>query len=261
MTDFKKYTEFCKTTESLPDTVDVNLADFRLAMSVVAKGNELLDMIKKNAFYGKQFNRQKWQNVVSELNAAIATGAEASRKALNHPVPATALEFDVRAAHAIIGINTEAGELVENMMEVVFEGKEFDAVNFSEEIGDLMWYTAVGLDATGQDFDQCLVTNQAKLEARYNKGKFTSEDAITRDLETEREILADGVNIQKIEEVIETVGVELEVTSEPDNDEDPVTEEEAKQEDPAVAETPAETTETKAPVKKPRARKGKNPKE
>ncbi|MFY0655356.1 MAG: hypothetical protein JXR12_01130 [Neptunomonas phycophila] len=258
MTDFKAYTDFCKTTESLPDTVDVNLSDFRLAMSVVAKGNELLDMIKKNAFYGKQFNRQKWQNIVGELNAAIGTGAEASRKALNHPVDPTPLEFDVRAAHAIIGINTEAGELVENMMEVVFDGKEFDAVNFGEEVGDLMWYTAVGLDATGQDFDQCLATNKAKLEARYNKGKFTSEDAITRDLDTEREILTDG--IEQTDDVSEQVAIiekATEILTEPDNVEVPVTEDEAKQEDPAVAETPAETVETKAPAKKTRAKRGK----
>jgi phosphoribosyl-ATP pyrophosphohydrolase len=248
MADFKAYTDFCKTTESLPDTVDVNLADFRMAMSVVAKGNELLDMIKKNAFYGKPFNRQKWQNVVGELNAAIASGAEASRKALNHPVPPVALEFDVRTAHAIIGINTEAGELVENMMEVVFDGKEFDAVNFGEEVGDLMWYTAVGLDATGQEFDQCLATNKAKLEARYNKGKFTSEDAINRDLDTEREILTDGVEATAVEPVVEKEP-EPEVADAP----------EVKQENPdAESVESADVVTEPAPAKKSsRSRRGK----
>lgn len=214
MTDFKAYTEFCKTTESLPESVDVNIADLKLALNVVAKGNQLLDMIKKNAFYGKKFNRTQWQKITASLNIDIAAGSEASRKALSHPVPTEALAFDVRTAHAIIGMNTEAGELIENMSATLFEGQEFDAVNFGEEVGDLMWYTAVGLDATSQDFDQCLATNKAKLEARYSEGKFTSEAAIERDLTTEREILTDGVNIPKIEEVAKKADIELEVKPE-----------------------------------------------
>ncbi len=217
MTDFKAYTEFCKTTESLPSTVDVNIDDLRMAMSVVVKGNELLDIIKKNAFYGKSFNREQWQNKIAELNKAIAAGSESSRKALTHTAKPEALNFDVRVGHSIIGINTESGELLENMMDVVFNDKEFDNVNFGEEVGDLMWYTAIGLDATGQQFDQCLDTNKAKLQARYNKGKFTSEDAIERDLDNERTILTKGVtSSEEVEPQQTTEPVRVETVVEPE---------------------------------------------
>lgn len=216
MTDFKAYTEFCKTTESLPATVDVNIDDLRLAMSVVVKGNELLDIIKKNAFYGKPFNREQWQNKIAELNQAVAAGSESSRKALTHKVEPTALNFDVRVGHSIIGINTESGELLENMMNVVFAEGEFDNVNFGEEVGDLMWYTAIGLDATNQNFDNCLETNKSKLQARYNKGKFTSEDAIERDLDVERTILTNGVvsSSDKAETTVSPEPEQVEVQSE-----------------------------------------------
>lgn len=47
----------------------------------------------------------------------------------------------VRLIHGALGMTTELGELMEHK----------DRVNFMEEIGDLMWYWAITVDALGLD--------------------------------------------------------------------------------------------------------------
>jgi hypothetical protein len=61
-------------------------------------------------------------------------------------------------------------------------------VNLLEEFGDLAWYQAIGIDEAGGSLDKVLDRVIAKLRARYPE-KFTSENAINRDLVKERAIL------------------------------------------------------------------------
>lgn len=90
--------------------------------------------------------------------------------------------------HMAMGIVTEAGELIDVYKKNLAYGKAIDEVNLQEEIGDLMWYIARFVKIKGYDLEAIMATNIEKLKARYPE-KFTSTDAINRDLKKEREIL------------------------------------------------------------------------
>ncbi len=97
-------------------------------------------------------------------------------------------KLNLDSLHALIGISTESGELLDAFKKHIFYGKEIDQANIKEEIGDLMWYVALLCNANGFDFYKILETNIEKLKARYPEG-FTKEQATERDLAKEREIL------------------------------------------------------------------------
>ena len=93
--------------------------------------------------------------------------------------------------HASMGLVTEAGEFQDMLKKHVFYGKPLDEVNLKEEIGDLLWYCAIALEALDTDFEAVMQTNIDKLKARYPE-KFTEQKAENRDLVKEREILENG---------------------------------------------------------------------
>jgi len=90
--------------------------------------------------------------------------------------------------HASMGLVTEAGEFQDMLKKHLYYGRELDEVNLKEEIGDVLWYCAIALNALGTDFETVMQTNIDKLKARFPE-KFTEEDANTRNLDKEREIL------------------------------------------------------------------------
>jgi len=93
--------------------------------------------------------------------------------------------------HASMGLVTEAGEFQDALKKHLYYGKNLDTVNLKEEIGDILWYCAIALEALGTDFESVMQTNIDKLKARYPE-KFTEDSANNRDLETERQILENG---------------------------------------------------------------------
>jgi NTP pyrophosphatase (non-canonical NTP hydrolase) len=98
-------------------------------------------------------------------------------------------QIGIDIIHCIIGMATEAGELCE-LLYGVAGGKEFDVVNFKEEIGDSLWYQALGLNACKSSFNEVMIKNIAKLRARYSKG-FTSQECLNRNPDNERKVLED----------------------------------------------------------------------
>jgi NTP pyrophosphatase (non-canonical NTP hydrolase) len=87
----------------------------------------------------------------------------------------------VRLLHALLGINTENGELQDNLKKALFYGKDLDFNNLKEELGDLLWYIALACDAlsnknTGEivTFEILMQMNHDKLKARYGD-RFTDE--------------------------------------------------------------------------------------
>lgn len=96
-----------------------------------------------------------------------------------------------RILHGAVGCVTESAELLDAIKKSLFYGKPLDLVNIQEELGDLLYYTFLTIDACGGDFEQIIVTNRNKLAARYGD-KFSAESALTRDLTIERDILEKG---------------------------------------------------------------------
>lgn len=58
----------------------------------------------------------------------------------------------VRTLHAVMGLSTEIGELLEAYNDAKKAGR-MDRVNVGEEIGDCFWYNAIFIDANGIDLD------------------------------------------------------------------------------------------------------------
>lgn len=96
-----------------------------------------------------------------------------------------------RLEHAIDGIASESGELVDAIKKAKYYGKELDLTNLKEEGGDILWYLALMFDELGTTFEAEMLRNNAKLRSRF-PDKFTEELATNRDLGKERAILEGG---------------------------------------------------------------------
>ena len=90
--------------------------------------------------------------------------------------------------HAALGLQTEGGELADQVKKHLFYGRELDKVNIKEEAGDILWYMAVILRRLGLTFEDVAQANIDKLELRY-RGSFNEWDACNRDTDKERELL------------------------------------------------------------------------
>ncbi len=93
-----------------------------------------------------------------------------------------------RIEHAVMGLVTEAGELMDQIKKSKIYGRELDTINLIEELGDIMWYSALLCDELETDFEDVWERNVKKLAARYPE-KYSHEKALNRDLKTERDIL------------------------------------------------------------------------
>ncbi|HYF05898.1 MAG TPA: nucleoside triphosphate pyrophosphohydrolase family protein, partial [Patescibacteria group bacterium] len=71
-----------------------------------------------------------------------------------------------RLEHAILGITTEAGELLDVVKKAKIYGKPFDRAHVAEELGDVFWYSAVLADELGVSFEEIWKKNILKLQAR-----------------------------------------------------------------------------------------------
>lgn len=93
-----------------------------------------------------------------------------------------------RLLHAAIGMVTEASEFIDAMKKHLFYRKPLDEVNLKEELGDVLWYVAIAMDALDTDFPTEMARVIKKLRTRF-PDKFTDNGALFRDLEAERKTL------------------------------------------------------------------------
>jgi hypothetical protein len=91
--------------------------------------------------------------------------------------------------HAILGVATEAGELLESLEGPLYGGTSFDMVNFREELGDVRFYQVLGAAAADRTPEQIDRGNIDKLHTRYKAKTFTADEAVNRDLPAEQEVL------------------------------------------------------------------------
>ena len=135
---------------------------------------EKLDILKKHKYYGKPLsNNFKVRKPLKRgENETFKYDSDESEPNL----------------HAVIGICTEAGELLQAMYEHKWKNKPFDEVNAKEEIGDIFWYMAILFRGFKWNINAIWERNTEKLSKRYGKS-FSSERAINRNLKEERQIL------------------------------------------------------------------------
>lgn len=116
------------------------------------------------------------------------TPSEYQQLALRTESTICVLNGNERLLHGVLGIGTEAGELQDVAKRALFYKKAIDRTALVEELGDLLWYLALTLDACGITFEEAMERNIAKLEARY-PDRFSPEKALNRDLAKERAAL------------------------------------------------------------------------
>jgi len=75
-----------------------------------------------------------------------------------------------------VGLCCESGEFMEIVKKILFQGKELTEDNREHlivEMGDIFWYFSQACMALGVTFDEVVLRNALKLQARYPEGKFT----------------------------------------------------------------------------------------
>ena len=139
-----------------------------------------LDKVKKSLFYGRDNNLiSDGQKGVSDLPDRIYSNVPSDTD--------MSLADAADLIHGIIGIATEAGELLELLRDTI-NGEPLDKVNVKEEVGDAKWYMAILARVAGFVWGEDERTNIAKLRARF-PDRFTEYDANNRNLSAERDIL------------------------------------------------------------------------
>lgn len=180
--DLNRFTEKALRTESKVETLKLNkrLA-FEIIQMIIILGGAL-DQIKKNAFYNRPMN---YDDIDSRLRQVKKRIKEVRNLDIENR-PAEEVSVDPRLFHSIVGVTTEAVELLAAID--LYLKHPIDNINIMEEFGDMMWYMAIGVDQLEVAWEQVLERVIAKLKARY-PDKYSDEHANNRDLETERKIL------------------------------------------------------------------------
>lgn len=183
MESLDKFIQDAIKTESKIDKIEVHENFLKGIISILINAGSILDQIKKNAFYGKKYNVDNLMLHIASINESLNTINVINVNEIS--ISKNTLDINTRLFHAIVGISTESTELLEALD---FSDNEMDNINIAEELGDIDWYKAIAVDELNISWEVILDTVIAKLKKRYPT-KFTSEDAINRDLETERKTL------------------------------------------------------------------------
>ena len=82
--------------------------------------------------------------------------------------------------NAALGMAGESGEVADIIKKHTFQGHDLDVNHVAEEIGDVLWYVAVGAEAIGLTLGEVAQRNIDKLQRRYPDG-FDKSRSINRE--------------------------------------------------------------------------------
>lgn len=215
----KDYEKAVLNTESTATSINFGTLSTHAVLGLIAKTACIVDQVKKATFYaGREVDLAKFQQDCEELiNCTTALSEWAGTGTLSEPrdvhsygeghlPPELAAlnlkDLNIRLLHATYGVHTEAGEMAEALAAAWEAGEQPDRVNMSEEVGDVMWYLAVAADELKVPFSVLFQQNITKLNdkknGRYRKGGFNVDEAINRDLKSERANLAMSIGEEPI---------------------------------------------------------------
>lgn len=83
---------------------------------------------------------------------------------------------------AALGLSGESGEIADHVKKIVYHGHPLDEETrdkIAKEIGDILWYCAMGSRGIGVSLAEIARMNVAKLRKRYPEG-FSTEESINR---------------------------------------------------------------------------------
>lgn len=88
--------------------------------------------------------------------------------------------------HASLGIGGEAGEVLDHIKKVMFNGRKLDVDHLVAEVGDILWYINLMLHTVNVPWATVLDKNIAKLETRYPGLKYDDDRSLNRDVAAEK---------------------------------------------------------------------------
>lgn len=97
-------------------------------------------------------------------------------------------EVTPRIEHAVFGLVTEVGELMDALKRSKFYSVPIDKINMIEEVGDLMWYLALLCDELDVSFEEVWDKNIRKLKKRFPE-RYSDKKARVRNRKRERKEL------------------------------------------------------------------------
>ena len=82
--------------------------------------------------------------------------------------------------HSAVGISGEAGELLDHIKKVIWQGHCIDCDYIIKELGDILFYLTSMCNCVGTDIDEVCKLNIEKLTKRYPDGVFDKDRSINR---------------------------------------------------------------------------------
>lgn len=154
-------------------TIEHLRANFEAMMKI----GEAAGILKKFIYYGKE--PEEYLPAVAAHMSQVQTFRDSAQ---THET--------CMLIHCILGLIDEVGEMTQALYQHLYLGNEFDRVNFNEELGDALWYMALGAKYLNHtSFAVIMLANFAKLNTRYGTGTWTQDGALDRDLDAERKAL------------------------------------------------------------------------
>lgn len=72
--------------------------------------------------------------------------------------------------NGVMGLNGEAGEVIDLLKKHMFQGHSLDKAHIAKELGDCLWYIAIAAEGAGYSLDAIANMNVEKLRNRYPDG-------------------------------------------------------------------------------------------
>jgi len=171
----KEYAEQILKTERT-DKVSKLSVEAVEAMEEFIRASMKLDFHKKNLFFGKPIDRELYKEAenfsLSDMNRDVS-------------------DINSRYLHAMIGIATEAGEVLQVLTDAKLGLKpSLDLVNLCEEMGGVDWYSTLASDEMGvyQEVYREALQKQLAFRHRGSEG-FSVDGSNNRDKEAEAKLL------------------------------------------------------------------------
>ena len=81
---------------------------------------------------------------------------------------------------ACLGIAGESGEVCDHLKKYMFQGHDLDEDKVARELGDVLYYIAIGAKSIGKGLGEIAQMNKDKLSARFPEG-FDPDKSINRE--------------------------------------------------------------------------------